>query len=66
MPGCNKLDGVLQIKKPKVIKTATADQNGVAIFKAFVPKGAGGFGQILLQAVSVGECVESQLSVVEF
>ncbi len=66
VPGCDELDAVLQIKKAKVMRTATADGDGVATFKVFVPKGAGRFGQVLLQAVSFGECQESQLSVVEF
>ena len=40
--------------------------NGVATFKIFIPKAAQNLGPILIQAVSLSECQESQLSVVEF
>ena len=66
VPGCDRLAAVLQINRPKIIKTATVDANGEATFRIFVPAAAANLGPILLQAVSLGECQESQLSVYEF
>jgi hypothetical protein len=66
VPGCHKLDAVVQLKKPRIMKTVTADANGEATLEMFVPNGAKNLGDILFQAVSVKDCQESQLSVFRF
>ena len=66
VPGCDKLDAVLQMDDTKIIKTVTADGNGVATVDVFVPGVANTFNDILVQAVSLDVCQESQLTVVNF
>jgi len=66
VPGCDVLDAAVQIDGPKVVKTVVADGNGVAKLDMLVPNGAKGLGGILVQAVSLDVCQESQLTVVNF
>jgi len=67
IPGCDTLDAVIQMDKPKIIQTVTADADGVARFEIFVVNQASNFANgILFQAASVGECEESQLKLFVF
>jgi len=67
IPGCDTLDAVIQMDRPQVIQTVTADADGVARFEIFVVNQASNFVDgILFQAASVGECEESQLKLFVF
>jgi len=66
VPGCDKLDAVLQLNNPKIMKSAIADATGEATIQMYVPPAARNAGDILFQAVNVKDCEESQLVVFDF
>ena len=66
VPGCDVLDAAVQIDEPRVVKTVVADGSGVAKLDMLVPGVAKNLGGILVQAVSLDVCQESQLRVVKF
>ncbi len=65
IPGCSIQTNALQIRRPTVIGSATANGNGEASLARFVPPIANG-QTILFQAVVQGECAISQLVVHRF
>ena len=65
IPGCTLQTNCLQLDRPKLIGSATADAEGHASITAMVPLIARGHGA-LFQAVVQGECAISQLVVHQF
>ncbi len=65
IPGCSIQTNALQIRRPTIIGSATANGNGEASLARYVPPIATG-QTILFQAVVQGECAISQLVVHRF
>jgi len=67
IPGCDKLDAVLQLENPRIIQTVIADAEGIARFEIDVVERAADFAEgILFQAIDANNCEESQLKLFVF
>ncbi len=67
IPGCDKLDAVLQLENPRIIQTIIANAEGVATFTIDVVERAADISEgILFQAIDATNCEESQLKLFVF